>query len=176
MFLCAGTKQSTSPSAQASLMLGSLCTCRKTISPGCSPSQATGTEPEGRAVSAAGAGFPTCVSVEAWDMIHIQQLVAAWTLVSAEESRWAAKPPEGAVLALGGDLQVFSRAAFAASCQFFCTVWGMRANPCEGSCGAPSPRSRQCAAASCARVAGLAWPCTNRELELRFRIKWLRWH
>lgn len=34
------------------------------ISPGPSPSQATSTEPEGRAVPALGAGFPTGISVE----------------------------------------------------------------------------------------------------------------
>lgn len=170
MFLCAGTKQSTSPSAQVSLMSGSLCTCWKAISPGCSPSQATGTEPEGMAVSTVGVGFPPCISVEVWDVIHVQQLVAAWTWSLLGE-QMSCKASKGAVLALGGDLQVFSRAAFAAHCQFLCTVWWMRANPCEGSCGAPSSCSRQHAAASRTEAAGLAWPDPAPTVSLSYALE-----
>lgn len=115
-------KQSTSPSAQVSLMSGSLCTCWKALFPGRSPIQATGTEPEGRAVSTAGADFPTCVSVEVLRHDSHTAVGCYFDLVTPGESRWAAKPPEGGCACTGkGFAGVFQ------SC--FCTVWWMRAIP-----------------------------------------------
>lgn len=126
-------KQSTSPSAQVSLMSGSLCTCWKVLFPGRSPIQATGTKPEGRAASTAGADFPTCVSVEVLRHDSHTAVGCYFNLVTPGRADELQRHPKGAVLALGRDLQVFSRAAFAAGCRFLCTVWWMRAIPARAA-------------------------------------------